>query len=631
MEQRGDVIRIDERKSETGRLEAVYIFVGTLPLTEFMRVMDTAEAEEAKAPEEQRLGVIHSIVTKSMHDPEFDVEKRSEYFRKAAIQLSTENPCELLFRFAEWLFERHGRAVDAYKKAAAGKAAVNVLEQSEANIQQIETLFNRNLGIPDIREVDGKPVDGPLRLRFKKREQEVVKSFQNDEVRKQLEFAVVGDSVLEKTAFEKPSKGYSEAGTDASVRKFDLGMLPSAFERVKMAIVTAAGVRLNFYDPSPPQIDARPEPRQWRYYTEDDAVDQGLLVPPEAYLRLEDLMWERVTSASMNLRQYKKDLDCFEQDKFGRIPEIVFRDGRLFPLEHLFDDFCQAGVHGRIVRKSIEAFRDLLTRVGRSYPALPHPLYIGVVKRPEVTILSPLVFWYLKHGSIPSIWPDMDEEKFLFRTPMSDQRVAHYLFAALLDELDQNERWLTCRFVRGFVAMNERIARSTASTYEEWVEFLQKEVNHHQYPLEPDVDPYAQLCAQAAVSAFYVSLPKGIAGKSPEDYLTPRYESLMPFQLVESRDSRGIEAYDRKLVDGVLTALGDPKGLEVYPESLSGQSIEAEHSREPVFIYPKATTLAHVYTKAAGGVYQKDFLGYLWKIIIEVVKASKRKDIRSRP
>ena len=105
----------------------------------------------------------------------------------------------------------------------------------------------------------------------------------------------------------------------------------------------------------------------------------------------------------------------------------------------------------------------------------------------------------------------------------------------------------------------------------------------------------------------------------------------MPFQLVESRDSRGIEAYDRKLVDGVLTALGDPKGLEVYPESLSGQSIEAEHSREPVFIYPKATTLAHVYTKAAGGVYQKDFLGYLWKIIIEVVKASKRKDIRSRP
>jgi hypothetical protein len=177
--------------------------------------------------------------------------------------------------------------------------------------------------------------------------------------------------------------------------------------------------------------------------------------------------------------------------------------------------------------------------------------------------------------------------------------------------------------------MNEKISRSTATTYEEWATFLQNDVDQHQYPLDPDVDPYAELCAHAAVTAFYISLPKGTPGKSPEDYLTPRYEALMPHQLVENRDQGAIEMYDRKLVDEVLTALGDPKGLEVYPESLARPTEGTTQSREPIFIYPKATTLAHIYTKAAGGVYEKDFLGYLWKIIIEVVKASKRKTLYS--
>ena len=629
MEKKGDVIRIDERRRPegSGRSEAVYAYVGTVPLTQFMQVIGTSEAEDARANVDAQRGVIHSIVTKSMHDPEFDEEKRRKYFAEAAHKFVREDPRDLLFRFAKWLFARHEVAVEAYKQAVTGKASPQVLEQAESQIEQIENMvrviFNRNLGIPDIQETAGKTFDGPLRLKFKKRELQVIESFDDERVKSQLEFAVVGRAVLEKYSVPTVPREYSEAGTDASIRKFDLSLFPSAFEKVKMAIVTAAAIRLNFYDPNPPQIDARPEPRQWRYYTEDDAIDQGLLVPPDAYLRLEEIIWERVTSASMNLRQYKKDLDCFEQDKLGRIPDILFRDGRLYPLEHLFDDFCQPGIHGRIVRKGIESFRDIVNKVGRAYPSLSRPVYFGVVKRPEVNILSPLVFWYFKYGSDQPIWPTMDEQKFLLRTPMSDQRVAHYLFAAVIGELQPNERWTTCRFVRKFVAMNEKVARSSARTYQEWLEFLQQEVD--KFNFNPDVDPYAELCAHAAVTAFYVSLPLGRAGKSPEDYLTPRYETLIPFQLVETSDHELLTQYDGKLVNAVLTALGDPKGLEVYTESLHGPLDPGRSSHEPVFIYPKATTLAHDYTKAVGDVYQKDFLGYLWKIIIEVVKASKRK------
>jgi len=635
MEKRGDVVRLKERETDArGRPKAIYLYVGAIPLTRFMQVLDTAEAEQKKAPEDIQRGVIYKIATGTMFDPEFDEEKRREYFAKAAKAMKDEDPRDLLYRFAVWLFEQHDKAVEKFRDSAEGRRAGKELEESERTIESIERLvrviFNRNLGIPDTKEyTDGRRERGSICLRFNKRTREVERSsfdYENTiKIKQYLEFAVIGEKVLEKESAVPLGREYSEAGTDASIHKFDLSLLPTEFEKNRMAITTAAALRLNFYDPRPPQIDASPEPKQWRYYTEEDAVDKGLIIPPDAYLMLDDIIWERVTSACMNLRQYIKDGECFEVDKYGRISDILFRDGRIFPLEHLFDDYCQAGVHGRVVIKSIEAFRNLVNRVSASFPRLPRPTYCGVVKRPEVAILSPLVFWYMKYGSKPPIWPTMDDRKFILRIPMSDQRVAHYFFEALASELGQNERWVTCRFVRLFVSMNERIAMSTARTYEEWLSFLQHYIEKHRFPANPDVEPYAELCARAAVSSCFISLPK--TSNMHRGYLTPRYEFLLPSQVVETRDPKQIRDYDQQLVQAVVNALADPKGLDVYPESVAESSDEHDRSSppEPVFIFPKATVLAHIYAKEAGAVYRRDFLGYLWKIIIEAVKTGRKR------
>lgn len=638
MEKRGEVVRLEERKAKSGRSEPVYLYL-PMKLTDFMEVVDTAGAEEKKAGQEVGEDVIFSIVTRTVNDPEFDEEKRLAYFKKAAVLLANEDPRALLLRFGKWLFDVHAHSVAAYERAVAGGGVGSHREEIERTIDTVERMvrvvFNRNLGIPDIREAEGKPGNAELRLRFHKRPdgqgvRRTDRAFVQDAVERRLKFAVVGGTVLEKIKVKRTERNYSESGTDASVRKFDLRMLPSAFERTRMAIVTAAAVRLNFNSEAPPEIDARPEPRQWRYYTEDDAIDKGLLIPPDAYLLLDDLIWERLGSAAMNLRQYKKDSECFEQDKEGRVPDILFRDGRIFPLEHLFDDYCQSGIHGRIVRRSIEAFRDMLVKVSNYYPELPRPLYCGVVKRPEVTILAPLVFWYMKYGANPSIWPDMDDMKFILRTPMSDQRVAHYLFSALAEQLDPDQRWITCRFVRPFVSMNQKIAKSSADTYDGWVEFLRSEIENQAHPSDPDVEPYAELCARAAVTSFYASLPSNVRG-APEAFLTPRYEVLLPRQLVESwkqEQTDQAKAYDEKVLEAVVAAIGDKKGLDVYPDSLEGpEGVDAD---QPQFLFPKATTYAHLYSKEVSGVHESDFRGYLLKIIVDVTKASRGRRLESR-
>src|SRR5437879_959792 len=110
----------------------------------------------------------------------------------------------------------------------------------------------------------------------------------------------------------------------------------------------------------------------------------------------------------MNVRPYIKDHEAIVGDS-GHTVSIVFRDGRIYPLEHQFSDYHQGRIHGEMVRNSLKEFSNLLKDIEYSDKAL----YCGVVKRASVEVIAPLIFWYLKYGSSlrgEAIWADMDDD-----------------------------------------------------------------------------------------------------------------------------------------------------------------------------------------------------------------------------
>jgi hypothetical protein len=616
-----------------GSREARYYYAH-IPITKWLEVSTTHGGSEGEGPRET------PAVVRSFYDVEEDTHRRKRekdgglileiiermvidlntkrlesIFRETAKCLLDEDPRELFLRFARWLFDEFQKAVDIYVRSTT-RGLLDEADNARRRIGSLRELayviYVRQFGVPNKRG------EGPFRLDFDFRKMVNTSQFNETELEKYLRLAVFGNTFLEKIKIKGLSKPFHIVGTDASQYVFTpSAVLPAFFERLPMAIITAVACRYDLYNKEVIGLDYNPTPKTWLTYTTQEAVDKGLLIPPEAKLQLGDgLLWERTLSAAMNLRQYKKDIESFTVGAYGTATDVVFRDGRLFPLEHQFSDYIQGRIHGHMVRASLDAFRDLVSRVASS----DRTLYCGVVKRPSVEVIAPLVFWYMKYGSVEKlgrpIWPDMDEERFLFGYRMSDELVVMNLFLALARDLAPNEHLATCRFLRRFYYMIEphllkRIFEENPRTDDEWKAFFERRIEEADSYVKPDPDLYATLCAKAAVLSFYCSV-KG-AGMETQlsvvSHAIPRYEVLVPFTLLN--DTSQLQKKEKEYVMRVATALADPVTLDVYLERTRGDA-------RPIL--PQAICRAHEYAKNIGRLYVEEFAGELLSLAFRLFK-----------
>lgn len=534
-------------------------------------------------------------------------------FKKAAESLLRKDPRHLFIRFAEWLKHEHESEVKLYKNFK-NRGLRKDAEKHRRNIEKLEkcanAVFTRMLGVPaQIRQDNRKSKPGPFILKLKERKLEDESNLEPTELKKYIEYAVYGSHVIEKLSVEGLKPPIHIGGSDTSIQPILLSkILPWLMERSEISIITAVGVRYNIFKDAK-DFDRYPEPKVLAQYERSQAIEEGLLIPPSGTLGYRPEMENRIREAAMDLRQSIKDFDLMFRNEPA--VKIHFRDGRIVPYEHRLSDALQIGFHGDMVRSSLRAFRNIVNLIGAENGEI---LYCGFVKRPGISILAPLIMWYIGFGSAEisgkSIDPEMTLEDFL-RSPYSDNYIANQLFSALRDSLGDKEIYLTFRLLRRFQSMEEPYVQNFEPTAERdlWTDRLRKfnEDFFGSGSEESGADLIANLCSRAAVIQFYCSLSVNPYYEATAQL--PRLEFLLPYPDFKEALNVPEKGNHRQViyVKRILNTMFYSGVLVQYQDSLHYFRSDSPK----VFFVPRPVYEAHESAKLIAKEYGKDFIELL--------------------
>jgi DNA-binding transcriptional ArsR family regulator len=533
-------------------------------------------------------------------------------FKAAGENLLKENPRKMFINFAEWLKMKHAAEITSYKQFL-NKGLRKEAEKHRKNIIGLEKIanevFTRMIGVPSqIRQKGGKLRPGPLTLKFNTRTYEDESAINLDELEQSVNLAVHGTTVFEKFCVEGNKPPIHIGGSDTSIQGISLSrILPWLVERSEMNIITAVGVRYNIYKDSK-DLDRYPEPKVLAQYERNQAIEEGLLIPPSGTLGYRPEMENRIKEAAMDLRQYIKDFDLMFRNEPA--VKIHFRDGRVFPYEHRLSDALQIGFHGDLVRSSLKILRNLTNLIGIEKGKV---LYCGFVKRPGVRLIAPLIMWYIGFGSKSelkeSIDPKMTLDSFL-RSPYRDNYIVNQIFSVLQSLLGNNEVFVTFRLLRRFQSMEEPYVQNFKPTadVEVWTKRLSRYCEDYLGSSEDSGgELIATLCSRASIVQFYASL--SINPYYEQHAHLPRIEFLLPFpdfenclNYPESGNKNQVEYIKR-----ILGTLFYPGVLENYSDSLYYFSSDSPE----VFFIPKTVREAHDSSKLIAKIYRDDFIELL--------------------
>ncbi|MFA5364662.1 MAG: hypothetical protein WC325_05710 [Candidatus Bathyarchaeia archaeon] len=540
-------------------------------------------------------------------------DEARKMFACAAEKLLHEDPRRLFSRFAKWLQIQHESETRLYKECK-NSGRKSEAQDHYAKISRLEecsySIFSRMLGIPtQIRESSGVLRTGPFILKLNKVTLEDVSCLDNKELEKYLHYGVRGKYVIEKSPIEGRLPPIHIGGSDASIQPISLSsVLPWQVEPSEVNIVTAVGVRYDIYR-GVRSFDRRPDPKVLAQYERRQAIEEGLLIPPAGTMGYAREMENRVKEAAMDLRQYTKDFELM----FSNEPtvKIHFRDGRVFPLEHRLSDALQMDTHGEIVRSSLKVFRNIVNMIGAEDGDI---LFCGFVKRPGVSIIAPLIMWYIGFGSANEtdspIDPEMTVEDFL-RSPYSDNYAINQIFSAIREKLNKNEAYVTFRLIRRFQSMEEPYVQNFEPTIDRdvWIERLQHYSRENLGGISDDsgAELIAALCARAAVVQFYCSL----IGNPDFEANTqiPRIEFLLPHDdLKKALSPNSIESHQEwDYLKRILSSMFYPGVLEPYPDQLFFFTSESPE----MFVAPRPVCDAHISSKEIAKIYRDDFIELL--------------------
>jgi len=405
--------------------------------------------------------------------------------------------------------------------------------------------------------------------------------FDRKEAERRLRRRIYGDKVL--LVIEVPvSDIRAVAGTDASVADILLEHREGSFlpPSEVYAFTAAAALEVRGTDYEYTDYDIFPE--ELKYYDDLRAAEEGFLLSSRLreFFGEEDLRHARY--AALSLRQYDEDLRVMRGDArwrpTGRKPsldlpppvKLIIRDGRIFPTVHRLKDFEADNLYGRLVRNEIARFNEIIDRVRPDGPS-GDVAYTGVVKNPEFSWLSPIVFWFLyETGAIRDI-------ELVYRAPLPDTVIVHLLFLGLArsrPELVHSKNRAFCSFgmLRRFsdiaLERDQRPPRVDGRTIDEddlgeWLRYFEDrlkkaEAEGRSPALDPDdYRPFAMLCAHAGVLMVYgvpcsVYRPLIAKGASGSHFRIPRLEVAVHLKSDKNLD------HARRVLERLLAWFCDP-------------------------------------------------------------------------
>jgi hypothetical protein len=341
-------------------------------------------------------------------------------------------------------------------------------------------------------------------------------------------------------------------GSDVSQHRSSIPVPAKYFKRsVPFVLNNAAGTRFQFLN-GEPQWENVFNPRP------DDQLLRWMLIDPSYQDELEPEDYNRCLASAMDIGQYKFDFDYLMKNGL-RTPNVIFRDGSLFPQDAYLDNFIIEGKRGDFTR---EAIRDFLACL--SYARVAKSLYCGISKRVQLKVYSAIIDWFIAR-EIDSSW------SFGPYTLNDGQALSLLLASSTFVDPGLKQVLSTCLIRRSFTtraALNTRTSLSSLDVYFEKYEAGHPTVN---------IQDYRSLCSIAHLFMFFMG-----HSKSPQAQL-PRYEFFQVEQLEQPWQT----------ASKILAALG-----------YCGLMNDNDHSfmaEEPItYLIPSVTQQAHTLSKDVG-------------------------------
>jgi hypothetical protein len=231
----------------------------------------------------------------------------------------------------------------------------------------------------------------------------------------------------------------------------------------------------------------------------DDALLRWMLIDPSYQDELEPEDYHRTIASAMDVGQYKFDLEyLLKADK--RPPDIIFRDGSLFPQDAYLDNFIIESRRGEFVREAIRELLNCLT-----YAKEIGVIYCGVSKNVQLKVYSAVLDWFIARH--------IDENWEVGTYTLNDGQAMSLLLSSpdfIEDSLQQ--ALATCLIRRSFTTranLNTRTHLADLTSYFDSYQNRNEGIN---------ITSYRRLCDLAHVYMFFIG-----HSRSPQQQL-PRYE-----------------------------------------------------------------------------------------------------------
>src|SRR5918999_1218620 len=229
----------------------------------------------------------------------------------------------------------------------------------------------------------------------------------------------------------------------------------------------------------------------------DETLLRWMLIDPSYQDELEPEDYERCIASAMDVGQYKFDLEyLLKRDK--RVPEVIFRDGSLFPQDAYLDNFVVESKRGDFTREAIRELLDCLL-----YAQNSGLVYCGVSKNVQLKVYSAVVDWFIERH--------VDKNWEIGNYTLNDGQAMRLLLPSptfVGDDLRQAIS--TCLIRRSFTTradLNSRANLDDLGSY--FSRYEDRDI---------DIRPFRRLCEIAHVYMLFVG-----HSKSPQQQL-PRYE-----------------------------------------------------------------------------------------------------------
>ncbi len=229
----------------------------------------------------------------------------------------------------------------------------------------------------------------------------------------------------------------------------------------------------------------------------DETLLRWMLIDPSYQDELEPEDYERCIASAMDVGQYKFDLEyLLKRDK--RAPDVIFRDGSLFPQDAYLDNFVVESKRGDFTREAIRELLDCLL-----YAQNSGLVYCGVSKNVQLKVYSAVVDWFIERH--------IDKNWEIGNYTLNDGQAMSLLLSSptfVGDDLRQAVS--TCLIRRSFTT---RADLNTRANLDDLGSYFSRYEDR-----DIDIRPFRRLCEIAHVYMLFVG-----HSKSPQQQL-PRYE-----------------------------------------------------------------------------------------------------------